>query len=215
MPDWLFAVLAAAAVLLCTRSIRVSGAGLRLAVLYVVVMNALMLWVVWKNGPSWSLPAVGAVSLVTAVYNLLAAARTMMSRIQRIGVPVFRTLVRRVADARGPQVMGVCVLFSGIVVLTAFTDDEHPEGVQFHVLPGQDCPFCLLEDQIRDFLGEADPLLDAYRGHLRAGSSRHLLVRRASAADAWTGRLRDRVYYRVPSAARRPPCPVHDPLLAA
>ncbi|MFD4134851.1 hypothetical protein [Streptomyces goshikiensis] len=215
MPDWLYVLLAAVAVVLCTRSIRVSGVGLRVAVLYVVVMNALLLWVVWKNGPSWALPVVGAVSLVAAVYNLLVAVRTMMGRIHRIGVPVFRTLVRRVADAQGPQVMGVCVLFSGTVALTAFTDDEHPEGTQFHVLTGQDCPFCLLEDQIRDFLGEADPLLDEYRRHLGTGSSRHLLVKRASAADPWTGRLRDRAYYRVPSAARRPRCPVHDPLLAA
>ncbi|MFF5803885.1 hypothetical protein [Streptomyces sp. NPDC012746] len=215
MPAWLYTVLACALLILCTRSIRVSGAGLRVCVLYVVVANALLLWLVWDKGPSWSLPVVAAVSLVAAVYNLLAAARTTMARIRRIDAPVFRTLARRVASAEGPQVMGVCVLFSGSVALTAFPGDDNPEGTQFHVMPGPDCPFCLLEDQIRDFLGEADPLLGEYRAHLRTGSSRHLLVKRPSTADPWTGRLRDRAYYRVPAPSRRPPCPVHDPLLGS
>lgn len=99
----------------------------------------------------------------------------------------------------------------GRLVLTAFGDGARPEGRQFHLTPGPDCPFCLLEEQMRELVGAGDPLLDEYRAHLATGGSRHLLVRRPSPADPWTGRLRTRAHYRVP--ARRPSCPVHDPLL--
>ncbi|MGW9448626.1 hypothetical protein [Streptomyces sp. NPDC055632] len=66
--------------------------------------------------------------------------------------------------------------------------------------------------QVRDLLGAEDPLLHEYRTPLVRGSSRHPLVRRASPEEPWTGRLRDRIHYRVPSPSLRPPCPDHDPL---
>ncbi|MFK0219792.1 hypothetical protein ACIQWN_16535 [Streptomyces vinaceus] len=213
MPDWIHPLLTAAFLVLSYRLVRTSGAGLRVAVLLMALLNAGALWLLAASGPAWGVVAVALVSLVAAVHSLLAAARTAAARIQRVGAGAFRDLVRRAASAPGPQVVGVCVMFSGALVLTAFADDAHPEGRQFHLVPGADCPFCLVEDQIREFLGPADPLLGAYRTHLAEGSSRHLLVRRRSERDPWTGRLRDRVYYRVPAPARRPPCAVHDPLL--
>ncbi|WP_328621578.1 hypothetical protein [Streptomyces sp. NBC_00354] len=213
MPDWIQPVLAGAFLVVSYRVVRTSGAGLRVAVLLMAVLNAGVLWLLAATGPPWGVVAVALVSLVAAVHGLLAAMRTLMARIQRVDAEAFRGLVLQAANAPGPQVVGVCVMFSGSLALTAFADDAHPEGRQFHLVPGPDCPFCLVEDQIRDFLGPADPLLDAYRTHLQAGSSRHLLVKRRSEQEPWTGRLRDRVYYRIPAPARRPPCAVHDPLL--
>nr|WSW59546.1 hypothetical protein OG513_13665 [Streptomyces sp. NBC_00998] len=213
MPDWIRPVLAGAFLVVSYRVVRTSGAGLRVAVLFMAVLNAGVLWLLAATGPPRGAVAVALVSVVAAVHSLFAAMRTLAARIQRVDAEAFHGLVRQAANAPGPQVMGVCVMFSGSLALTAFADDARPEGRQFHLLPGPHCPFCLVEDQIRDFLGPADPLLDAYRTHLRAGSSRHLLVKRRSELDPWTGRLRDRVYYRVPAPARRPPCAVHDPLL--
>ncbi|MFF0216348.1 hypothetical protein [Streptomyces vinaceus] len=213
MPDWIHPLLTAAFLVLSYRLVRTSGAGLRVAVFLMALLNAGALWLLAASGPAWGVVAVALVSLVAAVHSLLVAVRTAAARIQRVGAGAFRDLVRQAAGAPGPQVVGVCVMFSGALVLTAFADDAHPEGRQFHLVPGADCPFCLVEDQIREFLGPADPLLGAYRTHLAEGSSRHLLVRRRSERDPWTGRLRDRVYYRVPAPARRPPCAVHDLLL--
>ncbi|MGW6411456.1 hypothetical protein ACWF95_30285 [Streptomyces vinaceus] len=213
MPDWIHPLLTAAFLILSYRLVRTSGAGLRVAVLLMALLNAGALWLLAATGPAWGVVAVALVSLVAAVHSLLAAVRTAAARIQRVDTGAFRDLVRQAASAPGPQVVGVCVMFSGALVLTAFADDAHPEGRQFHLVPGTDCPFCLVEDQIREFLGPADPLLGGYRTHLAEGSSRHLLVKRRSERDPWTGRLRDRVYYRVPAPARRPPCAVHDPLL--
>ncbi|WP_406182618.1 hypothetical protein [Streptomyces sp. NBC_01006] len=213
MSDWIHPVLAGAFLVVSYRLVRTSGAGLRVAVLLMALLNAGVLWLLAATGPVRAVPAVALVSLAAAVHSLLAAARTLAARIQRVDAEAFRGLVRQAADAAGPQVVGVCVMFSGALALTAFTDDAHPEGRQFHLMPGADCPFCLMEEQIRDFLGPADPLLTAYRTHLEEGSSRHLLVKRRSEREPWTGRLRDRVYYRVPAPARRPPCAVHDPLL--
>ncbi|GAA1580494.1 hypothetical protein ACIQV2_06330 [Streptomyces globosus] len=213
MPDWIHPVLTGAFLAVSYRVVRSSGVGLRVAVLVLAVLNACLLWVVAVAGPPWGVPVVAVVSLAAAVYHLVGAARDAVARLRVVGPPEFRELVRRVAEASGPQVMGVCVLFTGAVALTAFADDSRPEGRQFRLLPGPECPFCLVEEQIRDFLGAGDPLLGEYRTHLAAGSSRHLLVRRPSEQDPWTGRLRDRTVYRVPPAFRRPPCTVHDPLL--
>lgn len=213
MPDWIRPLLAGVFLVVSYRVVRTSGAGLRVAVLLMAALNAGVLWLLAATAPPWAVVAVAAVSLVAAVHSLLAAMRTLMAGIQRVDADAFRGLVRQAANAPGPQVVGVCVMFSGSLALTAFADAVHPEGRQFHLPPGADCPFCLVEEQIRDFLGPADPLLAAYRTHLEAGSSRHLLVKRRSEREPWTGRLRDRLYYRVPAAARRPPCAVHDPLL--
>ncbi|MEV0415727.1 hypothetical protein AB0I68_34405 [Streptomyces sp. NPDC050448] len=213
MPDWIHPVLAGAFLVVSYGVVRTSGVGLRVVVLLMALLNAGVLWLLAATGPPWAVVAVALVSLAAAVHSLHAAMRTLAARIQRVDTDAFRGLVRQAANATGPQVMGVCVVFGGSLVLTAFADAAHPEGRQFHVPPGADCPFCLVEDQIRDFLGPADPLLGAYRTHLKAGSSRHLLVKRRSEREPWTGRLRDRVYYRVPVPARRPPCAVHDPLL--
>ncbi|MFI5617575.1 hypothetical protein [Streptomyces sp. NPDC051567] len=210
--DWIMPVLTAAFLALSYRVVRVSGAGLRVSVLFMAVMNAGLLWQVWAFGPPWSAPAVAAVSLVAAAVSARTATVSLMDRVQRVDTAGFRELVRSVTEAEGPQVMGVCVTYTGTLALTAFATDAHPEGRQFHLLPGADCPFCLVEEQIRDFLGPGDPLLGSYRSHLARGSSRHLLVKRRSRAEPWTGRLRDRVFYRVPRG--RPPCPVHDPLLS-
>ncbi|MER5808852.1 hypothetical protein ABT143_11765 [Streptomyces sp. NPDC002033] len=209
-PGWLYPVLTAAFLVLAYRTVRTSGAGLRVAVAFMAVLNAGLLWLLWETGPPWSVPVVAAVSLVAAVVNLRAAALALMARIERIDLAGFRSLVETVAQAPGPQVMGVCALHTGTVALTAFGDDARPEGRQFHLPPGAHCPLCLVEDQMRDFLVEPEPLLREYRAHLRAGSSRHLLIKRRSPEDPWTGRLRDRAFYRVPEV--RPPCPVHDPL---
>ncbi|MER7465045.1 hypothetical protein [Streptomyces sp. NPDC097981] len=213
MPDWIRPVLAGAFLIVSYRVVRTSGAGLRLAVLLMAVLNSGVLWLLAATGPPGAAVAVALVSLAAAVHSLFAAMRTLAARIQRVDTDAFRGLVRQAASAAGPQVVGVCVMFSGSLALTAFADEAHPEGRQFHVLPGPHCPFCLVEDQIRDFLGPADPLLATYRTHLSEGSSRHLLVKRRSEREPWTGRLRDRVFYRVPAPDRRPPCAVHDPLL--
>ncbi|AXE26269.1 hypothetical protein C0216_24905 [Streptomyces globosus] len=213
MPDWIHPVLTGAFLAVSYRVVRRSGVGLRAAVLVLAVLNAGLLWVVAAAGPPWGVPVVAVVSLAAAVYHLFGAARDGVARIRAVGPTEFRALVRQVAEASGPQVMGVCVLVTGSVALTALADDSRPEGRRFQLLPGPECPFCLVEEQIRDFLGPSDPLLDEYRTHLTAGSSRHLLVRRPSEQEPWTGRLRDRSVYRVPPAARRPPCTVHDPLL--
>ncbi|MFJ3198992.1 hypothetical protein [Streptomyces sp. NPDC086989] len=213
MPDWIRPVLAAAFLVVSYRVVRTSGAGLRVAVLLMAALNAGVLWLLASTAPPWTVAAVALVSLAAAVHGLLTAMRTLVAGIRRVDTETLRGLIRQAADAAGPQVLGVCVMFSGSLALTAFADDAHPEGRQFHLPPGGDCPFCLVEEQIRDFLGPADPLLAAYRTHLGAGSSRHLLVKRRSEREPWTGRLRDRVYYRVPGPSRRPPCPVHDALL--
>ncbi|MER6198422.1 hypothetical protein ABT234_13775 [Streptomyces sp. NPDC001586] len=210
-PDWVQPVLTGTFLVLAYRVVRTSGAGLRSAVAFMVVLNVGLLWTMWDDGPPWAVPAVIAVSLVAAVVNTVAAARTALERVERVDTARFRDLVEHVAGSDGPQVLGVCVTYTGALVLTAFGSDARPEGRQFHLPPGPDCPFCLVEDQIRGLLGAVDPLLGEYRRHLRAGSSRHLLVRRSSTEQPWTGRLRDRAYYRVPR--RRPSCPVHDPLL--
>ncbi|MEU3772710.1 hypothetical protein AB0F11_05770 [Streptomyces sp. NPDC032472] len=213
MPDWIHPVLTAAFLLVSYGVVRRSGVGLRVAVVTMAVLNAGLLWLLAVTGPPWGVPAVAAVSLVAAVHHLLAATRTLLGRIRVVDTAEFRGLAGQVAASPGPQVMGVCVLFSGVLALTAFGSDDRPEGRQFRLPPGPDCPFCLVEDQIRDFLGPADPLLGEYRAHLKAGSSRHLLVRRRSEREPWTGRLRSRTVFRVPPPARCPPCPVHDPLL--
>ncbi|MFF4847462.1 hypothetical protein [Streptomyces sp. NPDC001194] len=213
MPDWIPPVLAGTFLVISYRLVRTSGAGLRVSVLLMALLNAGVLWMLASTGPAWAVVAVALVSLVAAVHSLAAAVQALAARIQRVDTEALRGLIGQAADAVGPQVVGVCVMFSGALVLTAFADDAHPEGRQFHLVPGADCPFCLVEEQIRDFLGPADPLLAAYRAHLKEGSSRHLLVKRRSEREPWTGRLRDRVYYRVPAPARRPPCSVHDPLL--
>ncbi|MFE2550992.1 hypothetical protein ACFXGI_20945 [Streptomyces sp. NPDC059355] len=213
MPLWIHPVLAGAFLIVSYRLVRTSGAGLRVAVLLMALLNAGVLWLLAATGPAWGVVAVALVSLVAAAHGLLAAAQALAARIQRVDTEGLRGLIRQAADAAGPQVVGVCVMFSGALALTAFADDTNPEGRQFHLMPGADCPFCLVEDQIRDFLGPVDPLLAEYRTHLKEGSSRHLLVKRRSEREPWTGRLRDRVYYRAPGPARRPPCAVHDPLL--
>ncbi|MFI8266053.1 hypothetical protein [Streptomyces sp. NPDC085665] len=213
MADWIPPVLAGAFLVVSYRLVRTSGAGLRMAVLLMALLNAGVLWLLASTGPAWPVVAVALVSLVAAVHSLLAAAQALAARIRRVDTEGLRGLIGQAADAAGPQVVGVCVTFTGALVLTAFADGTHPEGRQFHLMPGTDCPFCLVEEQIRDFLGPADPLLAAYRTHLKEGSSRHLLVKRRSEREPWTGRLRDRIHYRVPAPARRPPCSVHDPLL--
>ncbi|WP_405761895.1 hypothetical protein [Streptomyces sp. NBC_00045] len=213
MPDWIRPVLAGAFLVVSYRMVRTSGAGLRVAVLLMAALNAGVLCLLASTAPPWAVVAVALVSLVAAVHSLLAAMRSLAARIRRVDAEEFQGLIRQAAGAAGPQVLGVCVMFSGATALTAFADDDHPEGRQFHLPPGAHCPFCLVEEQIRDFLGASDPLLAAYRTHLEAGSSRHLLVKRRSEREPWTGRLRDRVYYRVPAPSRRPRCAVHDPLL--
>ncbi|MFJ4871533.1 hypothetical protein [Streptomyces sp. NPDC088757] len=212
-PDWIVPVLVGAFLAFSYRVVRRSGVGFGTAALFMVVLNAGLLWTLRVTGPPRAVPVVAVVSLLAAAASTFAAVRAAVARIERVDPPRFRDLVRAVAGAPGPQVMGVCVSPRGALVLTAFGDDARPEGRQFHLAPGAHCPFCLVEDQVRDFLGPEDPLLHEYRTHLAHGSSRHLLVRRASPAEPWTGRLRDRVHYRTPAPSLRPPCPVHDPLL--
>ncbi|MEW1904459.1 hypothetical protein [Streptomyces sp. NPDC086147] len=214
-PDWIMPVLVGAFLAFSYRVVRKSRAGLGTAVLFMAALNVILLWTLWATGPSWAAPVVAVVSLLAATASAFAALRATVARIERVDTARFHDLVRAVTEAPGPQVIGVCVSPRGALVLTAFGDDTRPEGRQFHLPPGTHCPFCLVEDQARDFLGPEDPLLHEYRTHLARGSSRHLLVRRASQDEPWTGRLRDRIHYRVPAPSLRPPCPEHDPLLNA
>ncbi|MFE0776991.1 hypothetical protein [Streptomyces sp. NPDC058861] len=213
--DWIMPVLVGAFLAFSYRVVRKSRLGLGAAALFMAVLNASLLWTLWATGPSWAAPAVAVVSLLAATTSAFAALRATAARIERVDTARFHDLVRAVTEAPGPQVMGVCVSPRGALVLTAFGDDTRPEGRQFHLPPGTHCPFCLVEDQASDFLGPGNPLLHEYRTHLARGSSRHLLIRRASPAEAWTGRLRDRIHYRVPAPSLRPSCLVHDPLLNA
>ncbi|MFI1152102.1 hypothetical protein [Streptomyces sp. NPDC020817] len=167
MPDWIPPVLAGAFLVVSYRLVRTSGAGLRVAVLLMTLLNAGVLWLLAATGPAWAVVAVALVSLVAAVPGLAAAAQALAARIQRVDAEGLRDLIGQAADAVGPQVVGVCVVFSGALVLTGFADDARPEG----------------------------------------------RVKRRSEREPWTGRLRDRVYDRVPAPARRPPCSVHDPPL--
>ncbi|MET9697454.1 hypothetical protein ABZY31_11065 [Streptomyces sp. NPDC006529] len=205
-------VLVAAFLGLAYRTVRTTGVGLRVAVLVMAVFNAGLLWTLAETGPSWSVPVVGAFSLVCAVFSALAAARALLGRIAFIDDARYAEIVDQVGSAREPQVLGLCVLYNGTLAVTAFSDDARPEGRLHHLRTPDRCGFCLVEDRMRDLLGEPEALVEEYRTHLRAGRSRHFLVRRRSPEEPWTGRLRDRIAYRLPKV--RPPCDVHDPLLA-
>ncbi|WP_030291408.1 hypothetical protein [Streptomyces katrae] len=103
MPDWIPPVLAGAFLVVSYRVVRTSGAGLRVAVLLMAVLNAGVLWLLAATGPPRGVAAVALVSTVAAVHSLLAAVRTMMSRIQRVDAESFHGLVRQAANAPGPR----------------------------------------------------------------------------------------------------------------
>ncbi|MEU9084498.1 hypothetical protein [Streptomyces sp. NPDC048357] len=138
-PDWVQPVLTGAFLVLAYRVVRTSGAGLRAAVAFMIVLNVGLLWLMWDEGPPWAVPAVIAVSLAAAVVNTVAAARTALERVERVDTARFRELVEHVTSSDGPQVLGVCVTYTGALVLTAFGSDARPEGRQFHLPPGSDC----------------------------------------------------------------------------
>ncbi|MEU9132990.1 hypothetical protein AB0D08_33650 [Kitasatospora sp. NPDC048540] len=196
-------------------AVRMWPSGLRATVAYLLLLNVAVLWLVHDVGSGWGLPVTAAVSLVAAVLALRSSVREMTARIAVIDGPGFDRLITAVAAAEGPQVLGLCVVPTGALMVIAMPDAQHPEGRRFVLPPGADCHFCRVEEKLRLLLGDGSVLVTEYRGHLRAGRSRHALVRRASAAEPWTGRLRDRVLYRAPAPGRRPPCAVHDAIVGA
>ncbi|MFJ1704022.1 hypothetical protein [Kitasatospora sp. NPDC088346] len=194
-------------------AVRLWPSGLRATVAYLLLLlNAAMLWLVHDVGSGWALPVTVVVSLVAAGVALRSSVREMTARIAVVDGPEFDRLAAAAA-AEGPQVFGLCVVPSGALMVIALPDADHPEGRRFMLPPGADCHSCRVEEQVRALLGAESVLVTEYRGHLRAGRSRHALIKRPSAAEPWTGRLRDRVLYRAPAAGRRPSCPVHDDVL--
>ncbi|MFI5986721.1 hypothetical protein ACIBEA_38405 [Streptomyces sp. NPDC051555] len=205
-------VLAATFLGLAYRTVRTSGVGLRVAVLVMAVFNAGLLWTLADTGPSWSVPVVAGFSLVCAVFSSLAAMRTLVARISYIDAAGYERIIERAEAQEDPQVLGLCVLFTGTLAVTTFAGDAQPDGKMHHLVASDRCYFCLVEDRMRAWLGDRAPLVEEYRAQLRAGHSRHFLAKRRSPQEPWTGRLRDRLAYRLPKV--RPPCDVHDPLFA-
>ncbi|MCB5164953.1 hypothetical protein LG634_08940 [Streptomyces bambusae] len=210
MRDMAVVLVSAAVLLLVYHAVRRSGAGLRAAVAVGAVANAAVLYGLAVTQPAGSVVTVAVVSAVGALHALLSAGRDGLRRVAVLDPAGLRGLVRTVAGLEPPQLIGLFVPYTGGLMVTAFGDDARPEGRQFRVPAGDYCPFCLVEEQARALTGpDADALLAEYRGHVRRGSSRHVLIRRMEPGDPWTGRLRDRVGYRTPP--RSPACPAHAP----
>ncbi|MFD9125878.1 hypothetical protein [Kitasatospora sp. NPDC059571] len=176
---------------------------------YVLSMNTVVLWLL-SDGPRWALPAGAAVSAACAAGSVRHLVRRAAAAVDGLDPAGLRALVRAAAADEGPGWIGLCVLPTGTLAVTALGDGP-PQPRQFRVLPGPECRFCLLEEQIDTLLGDGSPLLDAYREGLRTGSARHVMIRRSSPEEPWQGALRERTAYRVP--ALRVPCEVHDALV--
>ncbi|MFG2822474.1 hypothetical protein ACGFX4_23950 [Kitasatospora sp. NPDC048365] len=184
----------------------IRGLGPGSVAVYTLAMNAFFLWELSK-GPGWALPAGIAVSVLCAGVGR----RYDASRIGRLDPPGLRALVAAAAASDGAAWIGLSVLPTGVLMVTAADAFEASALRQYRVLPGAECRFCLVEEQLRALLGERPELLAEYRAGLGAGTSGHVMIRRPSGSEPWAGRLRERSAYRVPP--RRVPCDTHDPVV--